>query len=324
MNQIHFPISVRKLDVGEVNLEFLLSQESTIPRFPRDPVSLYLWLSKGRTFWVAEGSADGSILGYIVVRVLDDSIVLDLIEFAESSLLLMPKLPEVMLTAIGRNYYRPRRNVIKAFLSKSDFTKSQLLQKLNFRSFPETLSGEDYKDCSVWKREVPENSDFSDACPDAESNIEFIICDMDIKDSDEILDIQYLVKHPGIKKLTFSDFYKFVVIGYSVALVAKVKGVVVGSIVVRYNGGSPQIVHIAVHPKFKRRGIASALLDEVERILCLKGIQELEAIVDERVVPMQIFLDAKKFKLLKVMRSDLNGGNDSYLFRKHFSRKTVH
>lgn len=62
-------------------------------------------------------------------------------------------------------------------------------------------------------------------------------------------------------------------------LVAEVDGRLVGSIIGTFDGWRGNIYRLAVHPQFRRRGIARALVVEVEKRLSQQGAKRVNALV---------------------------------------------
>jgi ribosomal protein S18 acetylase RimI-like enzyme len=64
-------------------------------------------------------------------------------------------------------------------------------------------------------------------------------------------------------------------------LVAEVDGRLVGSIIGTFDGWRGNIYRLAVHPEFRRRGIARALVVEVEKRLSQRGAKRVNALVSK-------------------------------------------
>jgi ribosomal protein S18 acetylase RimI-like enzyme len=62
-------------------------------------------------------------------------------------------------------------------------------------------------------------------------------------------------------------------------LLAEVEGVVVGSLIATWDGWRGSFYRLAVHPDYRRAGLATALLREGERRLQARGAVRLTAIV---------------------------------------------
>jgi ribosomal protein S18 acetylase RimI-like enzyme len=64
-------------------------------------------------------------------------------------------------------------------------------------------------------------------------------------------------------------------------LVAEVDGQLVGSIIGTFDGWRGNIYRLAVHPSYRRRGIARALVAEVEKRLAQQGTKRITALVEK-------------------------------------------
>jgi ribosomal protein S18 acetylase RimI-like enzyme len=64
-------------------------------------------------------------------------------------------------------------------------------------------------------------------------------------------------------------------------LLAEVGGRVVGSIIGTFDGWRGNIYRLAVHPDYRRQGIARALVGEVEKELARQGAKRITALVEK-------------------------------------------
>jgi ribosomal protein S18 acetylase RimI-like enzyme len=67
----------------------------------------------------------------------------------------------------------------------------------------------------------------------------------------------------------------------AITLVAEVQGQLVGSIIGTFDGWRGNIYRLAVHATHRRRGIARALLAEVEKRLLRQGAKRITALVEK-------------------------------------------
>ena len=64
-------------------------------------------------------------------------------------------------------------------------------------------------------------------------------------------------------------------------LVAEVNGTLAGSIIGTFDGWRGNLYRLAVHPQLRRRGIARALVHQVERWLTERGARRITALVEK-------------------------------------------
>jgi ribosomal protein S18 acetylase RimI-like enzyme len=77
------------------------------------------------------------------------------------------------------------------------------------------------------------------------------------------------------------DLRRVVANGLTHVLVAEVKGQIVGSIIGAFDGWRGNLYRMAVHPNYRRRGIARALVAEVEKRLARQGAKRTTALVEK-------------------------------------------
>jgi ribosomal protein S18 acetylase RimI-like enzyme len=94
---------------------------------------------------------------------------------------------------------------------------------------------------------------------------------------------------PGVTD-TADDLRRAIVESPAHVLVAEVAGQVIGSIIGTFDGWRGIIYRPAVHPNFRRQGIARALLVEVEKRLTREGARRITALVEnEHPLPMNFW-----------------------------------
>ncbi len=62
-------------------------------------------------------------------------------------------------------------------------------------------------------------------------------------------------------------------------LVAKAGGRIVGSAIGAWDGRRGWVYHLAVHPSYQRRGVATKLLERLELLMRRKGVLKVNAVV---------------------------------------------
>jgi ribosomal protein S18 acetylase RimI-like enzyme len=80
---------------------------------------------------------------------------------------------------------------------------------------------------------------------------------------------------------TADDLRRAVGDGPAAVLVADVRGRVVGSVIGGFDGWRANLYRLAVHPDFRRRGIARALVAEAERRLAAREAKRVTALVEK-------------------------------------------
>jgi ribosomal protein S18 acetylase RimI-like enzyme len=80
---------------------------------------------------------------------------------------------------------------------------------------------------------------------------------------------------------TVEDIRRVLAGGSACVLVAEAAGQIVGSVIGTFDGWRGNIYRLAVHPAHRRRGIARALVAEVERRLAERGARRITALVEK-------------------------------------------
>jgi ribosomal protein S18 acetylase RimI-like enzyme len=80
---------------------------------------------------------------------------------------------------------------------------------------------------------------------------------------------------------TADDLRRAIAESHAHVLLAEVGGHVIGSIIGTFDGWRGNIYRLAVHPDFRRRGVARALVVEVEKRLTQYGAKRITALVEK-------------------------------------------
>jgi ribosomal protein S18 acetylase RimI-like enzyme len=79
--------------------------------------------------------------------------------------------------------------------------------------------------------------------------------------------------------------------------VAEVGGQVIGSIIGTFDGWRGNIYRLAVQPDYRRRGVARALVAEVEKRLTRQGAKRITALVEKDNPSAMIFWEAVGYRV---------------------------
>ena len=95
-------------------------------------------------------------------------------------------------------------------------------------------------------------------------------------------------------------------------LVAESGGRLVGTIIGGWDGWRANIARLSTHPSLRRKGVAMALVREIERRLRAKGARRIYALVDKRSPPAIPFWEAAGYavneNILQYSRNFEEGG----------------
>jgi ribosomal protein S18 acetylase RimI-like enzyme len=80
---------------------------------------------------------------------------------------------------------------------------------------------------------------------------------------------------------TVEDLHRAITASPAVVLIAEAEGQIIGSVIGSFDGWRGNIYRLAVHPDFRRYGIARALVREVEQRLVRQGAGRITAWVEK-------------------------------------------
>ena len=97
-------------------------------------------------------------------------------------------------------------------------------------------------------------------------------------------------------------------------LVVSADNILVGSIIVllRRNIGNARIYSLNVHPEYRRKGLASILMDHSEKLLREKGFKNITLEVGVRNESAQSLYYSKGFVMDKTLKCYYKDGSDAY------------
>jgi len=105
---------------------------------------------------------------------------------------------------------------------------------------------------------------------------------------------------PGVTD-TVEDLTRAIVDSPAIVLVVESKGRLIGSIIGSFDGWRGNIYRLAVHPDYRRQGIARALVTEIEQRLGKQGAKRIIAPVEKDHPWAMGFWRAANYKILPTM-----------------------
>lgn len=107
------------------------------------------------------------------------------------------------------------------------------------------------------------------------------IRDCQVDEVDVVLELwRQAAATPGVTD-TAHDLHRAISDSPAHVLVAQVDGRIVGSIIGAFDGWRGNIYRLAVRPELRRRGVARALLAEIERRFAQQGVKRITALVEK-------------------------------------------
>ncbi len=107
------------------------------------------------------------------------------------------------------------------------------------------------------------------------------ICDCRLEHVEAVLELWRQAEATPSVTDNADDLRRAVANGPANVLVAEVEGQIVGSIIGTFDGWRGNIYRLAVHPSYRRRGVAHALVAEVEKRLARQGAKRITALVEK-------------------------------------------
>ena len=80
---------------------------------------------------------------------------------------------------------------------------------------------------------------------------------------------------------TAADLRRAVGTDPATVLVAEIQGQIVGSIIGTFDGWRGNVYRLAVHPRYRRRGVSRVLVAEIEKRLAGRGARRITALVEK-------------------------------------------
>jgi ribosomal protein S18 acetylase RimI-like enzyme len=102
-----------------------------------------------------------------------------------------------------------------------------------------------------------------------------------VEDMDAVLELWRQADATPSVTDTSDDLRRVVSNGHAHVLLAEVGGQVVGSLIGTFDGWRGNLYRMAVHPAYRRRGIARTLVAEVEKWLARQGAKRITALVEK-------------------------------------------
>lgn len=110
---------------------------------------------------------------------------------------------------------------------------------------------------------------------------EFLIRECNLADAEAVVALWRQAETTVSLTDTLKDVRRATVASSTCFLVGEVKGKIVGSIIGTFDGWRGNIYRLAVHPAYRRRGLARALVSEVEKRLAQQGVKRITALVEK-------------------------------------------
>ena len=126
---------------------------------------------------------------------------------------------------------------------------------------------------------------------------EFVIRECRCEDVEAVLELWRQAEATPSVTDNADDLRRAVADSPTHVLVAVAEGQIVGSIIGTFEGWRGNIYRMAVHPNYRRRGIARALVAEVEKRLTRQGAKRITALVEKDHPKAMTFWEAVGYRV---------------------------
>jgi ribosomal protein S18 acetylase RimI-like enzyme len=109
----------------------------------------------------------------------------------------------------------------------------------------------------------------------------FVIRDCRPEEADAVLALWWQAETTVSLTDTVEDIERAIDRSPACVLVAEAENRIVGSVIAGFDGWRGSLYRLAVHPTYRRRGIARALVGEAERRLAVQGAKRITAMVEK-------------------------------------------